>query len=190
MKKLAWITATAAALSFGSAAHAGTVISFSVSPGATSGTYQSGFGPANLVSCDVGPAGCAGSFTATGSFSANPGWRLVGATLTTGPSADPTNNIDFYSASLNGVAFNLFSPDGGVTEFGSLAPITMQLLNTLNITGYTGGSGTFAGTLTFSQAVPEPATWALMLLGFGAIGFAMRRRRVGQSDRRIRLSYS
>jgi hypothetical protein len=26
-------------------------------------------------------------------------------------------------------------------------------------------------------AVPEPATWAMMLLGFGAIGFASRRRR-------------
>lgn len=28
-----------------------------------------------------------------------------------------------------------------------------------------------------SGAVPEPATWAMMLLGFGGIGFAMRRRR-------------
>jgi PEP-CTERM motif len=26
------------------------------------------------------------------------------------------------------------------------------------------------------QAVPEPSTWAMMLLGFGAIGFSMRRR--------------
>jgi hypothetical protein len=25
--------------------------------------------------------------------------------------------------------------------------------------------------------VPEPSTWAMMLLGFGAIGFATRRRR-------------
>ncbi|HET6941946.1 MAG TPA: PEPxxWA-CTERM sorting domain-containing protein [Sphingomicrobium sp.] len=25
--------------------------------------------------------------------------------------------------------------------------------------------------------VPEPSTWAMMLLGFGAIGFSMRHRR-------------
>ena len=32
-------------------------------------------------------------------------------------------------------------------------------------------------TLTITQgAVPEPASWAMMLLGFGAIGFAMRRK--------------
>ena len=28
-----------------------------------------------------------------------------------------------------------------------------------------------------NNAVPEPATWAMMLMGFGAAGFAMRRRR-------------
>jgi hypothetical protein len=28
-----------------------------------------------------------------------------------------------------------------------------------------------------TPAVPEPSTWAMMLLGFGAIGFAARRRR-------------
>lgn len=32
-------------------------------------------------------------------------------------------------------------------------------------------SGTFAG------AIPEPATWALMIAGFGMVGFAARRRR-------------
>lgn len=31
--------------------------------------------------------------------------------------------------------------------------------------------------VTFASAVPEPAAWAMMLLGFGAIGYAMRRRR-------------
>jgi hypothetical protein len=38
------------------------------------------------------------------------------------------------------------------------------------------GSGSFGGNVSFS-AVPEPATWGMMLLGFGAVGYAMRRRR-------------
>ena len=39
-------------------------------------------------------------------------------------------------------------------------------------------------------AVPEPGTWAMMLLGFGAIGFAMRRRRQTSGDRiRVRFAF-
>ena len=36
----------------------------------------------------------------------------------------------------------------------------------------------FNGTITYdlSGGVPEPATWALLILGFGAVGGAMRRR--------------
>jgi len=33
------------------------------------------------------------------------------------------------------------------------------------------------GTATIGAAVPEPATWAMMILGMGAVGFAMRRRK-------------
>jgi hypothetical protein len=32
-------------------------------------------------------------------------------------------------------------------------------------------------TMTVTQSVPEPATWAMMILGFGAIGGMMRRKR-------------
>ena len=35
-----------------------------------------------------------------------------------------------------------------------------------------------AGGLAFGPNLPEPATWALMLVGFGAIGSAMRRRNI------------
>ena len=50
--------------------------------------------------------------------------------------------------------------------------------DTLSFTNLTGGpnEGILLDAVSVA-AVPEPATWAMMLLGFGAIGFAMRRRR-------------
>ena len=39
------------------------------------------------------------------------------------------------------------------------------------------GGGTVSGNASFYPAVPEPATWAMMLIGFGGIGMVMRRRR-------------
>ena len=44
-----------------------------------------------------------------------------------------------------------------------------SLLDSVSLTG---GYGTVS-------AAPEPATWAMMMLGFGAIGFSLRRRRSG-----------
>lgn len=36
--------------------------------------------------------------------------------------------------------------------------------------------GLVAGTITLQSAVPEPASWAMLIAGFGLIGGAMRRR--------------
>jgi len=47
---------------------------------------------------------------------------------------------------------------------------------TLHLEGTSSGQGAFGGNVAFT-AVPEPATWGMMLLGFGAVGLAMRRRR-------------
>lgn len=41
----------------------------------------------------------------------------------------------------------------------------------------TDGENSMAG-IYLARAVPEPSTWAVMLLGFGAVGFAVRRRRL------------
>jgi hypothetical protein len=39
------------------------------------------------------------------------------------------------------------------------------------------GDNVLLGALSVTQGVPEPATWAMMLVGFGAMGVAFRRRR-------------
>lgn len=47
---------------------------------------------------------------------------------------------------------------------------------------------TFAASI--SGAVPEPATWALFILGFGLVGGAMRRRSAMVKASRTRLTYA
>jgi fibro-slime domain-containing protein len=76
---------------------------------------------------------------------------------------------------------------GGVHGFTSATPTT-SLLGAGNHTFtafYADRAQTQAQTyfniltegLTVTPSVPEPGTWAMMLLGFGGIGLAMRRRR-------------
>jgi hypothetical protein len=40
-----------------------------------------------------------------------------------------------------------------------------------------GTVGSYVGNFNVAAPVPEPATWAMMLLGFGAMGMVIRRRR-------------
>ncbi len=64
-----------------------------------------------------------------------------------------------------------------------------------NGTDGTGSLSTFGYVAQFQttdamNAVPEPGTWAMMLLGFGAIGFGMRRRKSAEGKKQIRVSYT
>jgi hypothetical protein len=62
-----------------------------------------------------------------------------------------------------------------IFNFGSGGSFSLLLQDA---TFGTPGSARVNGTFTYvSPSVPEPGTWAMMLLGFGAVGFAMRRRR-------------
>ncbi|WP_235890256.1 PEPxxWA-CTERM sorting domain-containing protein [Sandaracinobacter neustonicus] len=79
------------------------------------------------------------------------------------------------------VAFNLLLNPGIYGGF-----IEMNSMNTARLSisapngSFTSESGDFLGfdkTPTQSGAVPEPATWAMLIAGFGLVGAAARRRR-------------
>lgn len=78
-----------------------------------------------------------------------------------------------------------FNPLGSVYSaqsftFAPVATSFLQLraLNTVGGPGLIPGIGELAfRSAAPTGAVPEPSSWALMLIGFGAVGFAMRRRR-------------
>lgn len=92
------------------------------------------------------------------------------------------------NVTIGGVTqFTSLTKFGTVDLFGSLSPTLSNIsTNQFTLSGFTGGQRglgsigelTVAGRqLSVLSAVPEPGTWAMMLIGFGGIGYAMRRRR-------------
>ena len=68
------------------------------------------------------------------------------------------------------LAGDLSGPDGDQLDFGTEGADFVMLDS---IEGFSNAVLYTTGT----PAVPEPGTWAMMLLGFGAAGYAMRRNR-------------
>ena len=82
------------------------------------------------------------------------------------------NPSAFYASTVtvDGVAYSV-NPQQ--FDFWGVVGATGQVTITPN-----GGLG-IVDNLTTAAAVPEPATWALMMLGIGGLGFALRRRKAG-----------
>ena len=74
------------------------------------------------------------------------------------------------------ITFNISPVNRSDTQFNTAynATLSGSSVGTFGSATITGGTGILRG---ISPAVPEPGTWALMLLGFGAVGVSMRRRR-------------
>jgi hypothetical protein len=158
------------------------------------------FTNAPVVTGTVGIGGPLVTFTSTqGNLSTNPG----AATVFTASGAALTNLTFEILTGFSAAEFNL--ENGTASSFvisltdsaGDIFNQTVSKLQGSNIfdiialagTTYTSatlvstGDGGFADfkqlrvVPAITSAVPEPGTWALMLLGFGGMGFSMRRRR-------------
>ncbi|HYW31652.1 MAG TPA: PEPxxWA-CTERM sorting domain-containing protein [Gemmatimonas sp.] len=97
-----------------------------------------------------------------------------------------TNNRVTFQAIINSasgvITLNYGDVDGGVFALGAQATVGTKGPSTFALVGHnTSGTVNSADRLTIApvgtSTVPEPTTWALMLGGLGAVGFAARRRR-------------
>lgn len=92
------------------------------------------------------------------SLSITGGFKLVSGTL---------NGTALTLGKLTDYVYTLTLPGAGVPSIANPQKLV--------INGTSQGGGSYTANVTFA-AVPEPATWALMILGFGVVGYAMRRR--------------
>jgi|SRR5579884_253617 len=93
-----------------------------------------------------------------------------------------SQNINFSSITLDGIyAFTKTSTDPAPETWALLSPVLLGTgAHTITVMGnLVGPNGSYSGTINVQAvaAVPEAKTWMMMLLGFGAMGLAIRRRR-------------
>lgn len=92
--------------------------------------------------------------------------------------SSPANKLTISSLYINGTLYNVPATMNGQSLSVGGIPIFAGVLNTIRVVGTTSAlGGTYSGTATFAAQIPEAATWAMMVGGFGAIGAATRRRR-------------
>jgi hypothetical protein len=104
-------------------------------------------------------------------------------------SVDSYNTLEFVDSVGNVLASftgnDIFNPATGDQTDPNTNPLVtfrFDATDTAQLAGMRLTSATNAFEIDNISAVPEPGTWAMMLLGFGAVGFAMRNRKRPQAN--------
>jgi hypothetical protein len=84
-----------------------------------------------------------------------------------------TANALFGGTLLRSAAFTGTGDSSGVNPLTLSLPFSETVRYDLT---FGPGTGNFNGTVNLTSAVPEPATWAMMIVGFAGLGVAVRRR--------------
>jgi hypothetical protein len=96
---------------------------------------------------------------------------------------------------INGISYAAQIEDGPAGQSLNVNGINIVsgALNWIQVIGSfapppRGGVANYTGNLTFTAAVPEAATWAMMMLGVGMIGGALRRRKQNVNAVRVKFA--
>lgn len=116
----------------------------------------------------IGPTTGAGIGLGTGSLITT--FTINSATSLTFNSVTFFNGINTYVVPITTFLGGAFAQLNGI-------PIYSGNNNVLSVNYTAAGNAAYGGQLTFTPGgIPEPMTWAMMIIGFAAVGFAMRRR--------------
>jgi hypothetical protein len=138
------------------------------------------------------PFGSTGNYYSVGPDDSTPGtidlsgFGDIGSISLIWGSVDSYNTLEFLDAANNVLATfsgnDIFNPANGNQTDPNTNPVVTFMLDGSSVSDFTtlrltSDINAFEIDNIAVRGVPEPATWAMMLLGFGAVGFALRRRR-------------
>jgi hypothetical protein len=177
----------------GTSPHSGPTPTYNFDGGAGNPSFSGGAIFSGSTGNHAQPFGSTGGYYAVGPSDGSPGTislasfgDIFSISLLWG-SIDNYNTLEFLDSSNNVLASfagtSIFGPaDGDQTDPNTNRLVTFLLSGTdvgaFSQLRLTSTSNAFEiDNVTVNSGVPEPATWAMMLMGFGAAGAAMRRSR-------------